>query len=117
MSSMTKAAPRAADAQRLQPDSLLLDTLQIKKLALVIRAINHPLRQQMMKIIHQTGRICVTDLYIKLRLEQSVASQHLAILRRAGFVETSRDGKQIYYSINYGKLNLVHSVARQLLEF
>jgi DNA-binding transcriptional ArsR family regulator len=114
---MTKAAPRAGDPQKLHPDSLPLDTLQVKKLALVIRAINHPLRQQMMKIIHSAGRICVTDLYIKLRLEQSVASQHLAILRRAGFVDTARDGKQIYYSINYGKLNLVHSVARQLLEF
>jgi DNA-binding transcriptional ArsR family regulator len=117
MSSTTKGALRTGDTQKLQPDSLVLDTLQVKKLALVIRAINHPLRQQMMKIIHTTGRICVTDLYIKLRLEQSVASQHLAILRRAGFVETTRDGKQIYYSISYDKLNLVHTVARQLLEF
>jgi DNA-binding transcriptional ArsR family regulator len=41
---------------------------------------------------------------VKLRLEQSVASQHLAILRRAGIVSTTRDGKFIYYSVNYQRL-------------
>lgn len=34
--------------------------------------------------------ISVTEIYVKLRLEQSVASQHLAILRRAGVVQTDR---------------------------
>jgi DNA-binding transcriptional ArsR family regulator len=41
---------------------------------------------------------------VKLRLEQSVASQHLAILRRAGIVATSRDGKFINYSVSYTRL-------------
>ena len=43
----------------------------------------------------------VTDIYVKLRLEQSVASQHLAILRKAGVVQTERDGKFIFYSLGY----------------
>jgi len=42
----------------------------------------------------------VTDIYVKLRIEQSVASQHLAILRNEGFVSTEREGKTIWYSIN-----------------
>ena len=46
----------------------------------------------------------VTEIYVKLRLEQSVASQHLAILRRAGIVSTARDGKFIFYSLNYARL-------------
>ena len=80
--------------------SLKVDLLNVKKAALVLRAINHKLRQQMLKQIDEHGKMTVTELYVKLRLEQSVASQHLAILRKAGFVKTSRDGKFIYYSVN-----------------
>jgi DNA-binding transcriptional ArsR family regulator len=41
---------------------------------------------------------------VQLRLEQSVASQHLAILRRAGIVKTERDGKFIHYTINHNRI-------------
>jgi len=49
----------------------------------------------------------VTSIYIKLRLEQSVASQHLAILRRAGVVITERQGKFIYYSLDQDRLTQI----------
>jgi DNA-binding transcriptional ArsR family regulator len=57
----------------------------------------------------------VTEIYVKLRLEQSVASQHLAILRKAGFVNTVRDGKFIYYSVSKERLVEVHDFSQQLL--
>lgn len=88
--------------------SLTLNLLNVKKAALIIRAVNHKLRQQILKLIDEHGKIKVTELHQKLFLEQSVASQHLAILRKAGFVKTYREGKFIYYSINpdrFGELN------------
>ncbi|MCL4132917.1 UNVERIFIED_CONTAM: hypothetical protein GTU68_015212 [Idotea baltica] len=56
----------------------------------------------------------VTDIYIKLRLEQSVASQHLAILRRAGVVITERQGKFIYYSLNNERLDQISKLVEDL---
>lgn len=97
-------------------EDLKIDVIQLKKAALIFRAINHKLRQQIIKFINQHGKITVTQIYVKLRLEQSVASQHLAILRRAGFVTTERDGKFIYYSINHDRLAEVHKVALDLLK-
>lgn len=95
---------------------LKIDVLQLKKAALVLRAINHKLRQQILKLIHQHKKITVTEIYVKLRLEQSVASQHLAILRKAGFVTTERDGKFIFYSVNYERLTQVHGIVNDLLK-
>lgn len=95
--------------------SLQLEELQLKKGALTLRAINHPLRQQMIQLLHQNGQMTVTSLFIKLRLEQSVASQHLAILRKANFVSTKREGKFIYYSVNYPRLEQVHAIAKSLI--
>jgi DNA-binding transcriptional ArsR family regulator len=95
---------------------LKIETLQLKKAALILRAINHKLRQQILKLIHESGRLPVTEIYVKLRLEQSVASQHLAILRKAGFVATIREGKFIFYSVDYNRLKDVHLFAQQLIK-
>lgn len=96
-------------------ESLTVNLLNIKKAALVLRAVNHKLRQQILKQIDEHGKITVTELYVKLRLEQSVASQHLAILRKAGFVKTERDGKFIYYSVNTSRLQEVNEMVSGLL--
>jgi len=85
-------------------EPIKIDFLQVKKAAVTLRAINHKLRQQIMRLLEDQQRMTVTEIYVQLRLEQSVASQHLAILRRAGIVETFRDGKYISYSINAERL-------------
>ncbi len=95
--------------------SLKVDLLNVKKAALILRAVNHKLRQQILKLIDEQGKITVTDIYVKLRLEQSVASQHLAILRKAGFVNTDREGKFIYYSVNAGRLEEMNQFIDSLL--
>jgi DNA-binding transcriptional ArsR family regulator len=58
----------------------------------------------------------VTELYVKLRIEQSVASQHLAILRRADVLKTHRDGKFIYYSINTSRVDEIADLIKQLAQ-
>ncbi|NBP06804.1 MAG: transcriptional regulator, partial [Bacteroidetes bacterium] len=45
-----------------------------------------------------------------------VASQHLAILRKAGFVNTTREGKFIYYSINLDRMRALAQFMDQLLK-
>lgn len=95
---------------------LSIDAIKLKKAALVLRAINHPLRQKMLKSIHQKQSVNVSELYKTMRLEQSVASQHLGILRKAGFVAAERDGRVIHYSINYERIkDLTELVAEMLL--
>lgn len=95
---------------------LRIEIIQLKKAALILRAVNHKLRQQILKLIHQNGKMTVTEIYVKLRLEQSVASQHLAILRKAGYVNTLRDGKFIFYSVNYSRLDQIHGIVQDLLK-
>lgn len=91
-----------------------VDLLAVKKSAIILRALNHKLRQQILRLIADNGPISVTDIYVKLRLEQSVASQHLAILRKAGFVKTKRDGKYIYYAPNMPRVRQISQVTQAL---
>lgn len=87
----------------------------IMKSSLVLRALNHKLREQIIAIIQESKKLTVTQLYVKMRLEQSVISQHLAILRKAGIVSTERDGKFIYYSINFPRLAAINKFAEDLV--
>ncbi|MFT3904239.1 MAG: metalloregulator ArsR/SmtB family transcription factor [Niabella sp.] len=95
---------------------LILDTLRVKKASLILRAINHKLRQQILKLIDTNENITVTEIYIKLRIEQSVASQHLAILRKAEFVKTKREGKFIHYTVNTERIKELNEFVNQLLK-
>src|SRR6058998_2765434 len=49
-----------------------------------------------------TGEVCVCDIHETLKIAQPKASRHLAYLRRAGLVETRREGLWIHYRL--GKL-------------
>lgn len=91
-----------------------LNYTELRKAVLVLRAVNHKLRQNIIDLLEEHGRMTVTDIYIKLRLEQSVASQHLAILRRSGVVKTDREGKFIYYSLDKDRLNQISRLVEEL---
>lgn len=94
---------------------LKVDLLHSKKAAMILRALNHKLRQQIVKLIDEQQKMTVTEIYVKLRLEQSVASQHLAILRRAGIVITTREGKFIFYTVDYNRLEQINLFVEQLV--
>jgi DNA-binding transcriptional ArsR family regulator len=91
-----------------------LDYAELRKAVLVLRAVNHKLRQRVIDLLEENERMTVTEIYIKLRLEQSVASQHLAILRKAGVVATDRYGKFIYYTLDKDRLNQISRLVEEL---
>ena len=98
------------------PGELQIELIPLNKAVLTFRAVNNKIRLQILNILHEHSKMTVTSLYFKLRLDQSATSQHLAVLRKAGFVNTQRDGKCIYYSINYKRLEELHHCAEQLIK-
>lgn len=91
-----------------------LDSSEIKKARFTLRALDHKLRQKILALLDKRGQVRVTEIYKTLRIEQSEASQHLAILRRAGFVLGRREGKNIYYTVNYQRVQDVEQIARKI---
>lgn len=77
---------------------------KLQESAEILRALAHPLRMRILEFIDKNKTINVNKIYNTLNLEQSITSQHLRILRLAGIVDTTREGKFIHYNINYAKL-------------
>ena len=82
----------------------------IYKAVMTLRAINNPLRKKIIDFINENPEIMVSEIYKKLKIEQSVASQHLAILRNGGFLEGKRDGQKIHYSINENRFKEIRDL-------
>ena len=49
-------------------ECLKLDFLRLKKAAMILRALNHKLRQQLLKFIDENQKITVTEIYVNLGL-------------------------------------------------
>ena len=94
----------------------LPDAHLVRKSHLIFRALNHPLRQKILALLLESPELTVTTVFEKLFLEQSVASQHLAILRRTGFVKAKKKGKFVWYMINADRLQEIHEVVRILMK-
>ena len=93
-----------------------IDYENLRNAVLVLRAVNHDLRRQILDLLEGEDRLTVTDIYIKLRIEQSVASQHLAILRKSGIVVPEREGKFIYYSLERTRLAEIAQLVARLAD-
>jgi ArsR family transcriptional regulator len=83
----------------------VIDEKKLDRAAEILRALAHPIRLKIIGFIDKNKSINVNKIYGSLKLEQSITSQHLRILRAADVVETNRNGKYIIYSVNYDKVS------------
>ncbi len=96
-------------------EPIMINFLHAKKSLYILRSINHKLRQDILKLIDAQENITVTEVYTTLKIEQSVASQHLALMRKAGIVVTRKEGKYIFYKPNYERIREVSQFVEGLV--
>ena len=98
--------------EKVEFNNKTLQMLRTAKLGII--AIENKLRIRILEFLRERKRSNVTDLIVHLRCEQSVASQHLAILRRAGVVDSERIGKQVFYVLNETRLEQLTNAATKI---
>ena len=91
----------------MRKSKVVINDEQLQESSEVLRALAHPLRMKILEFIDKHKTINVNKIYNSMKLEQSITSQHLKILRTSNIVHTERDGKFIHYSVNYPKLSSV----------
>lgn len=71
---------------------------QIETAARSLKAIAHPLRLKIMCVIGDE-EVCVQDIVDAVGTSQSNISQHLAILREKGVLQTRKDANRVFYRV------------------
>jgi len=68
------------------------------KWAEVLKTLGHPIRLEIVNLLLNEEKY-VWNIWSALQLQQSIVSQHLAILRKKGIVNHERKGTNVKYSI------------------
>ncbi len=70
----------------------------VETAARALKAIAHPLRLKILCVLG-AGEVCVQDIVEAVGTSQSNISQHLAILRDKGVLQTRKDANRVYYRV------------------
>uniref|UniRef100_A0A7V3E898 ArsR family transcriptional regulator n=1 Tax=Ignavibacterium album TaxID=591197 RepID=A0A7V3E898_9BACT len=80
----------------------------------VAKALSHPARIRILKILNETNSCIVGTLVDKLPLAQATVSQHLKELKRVGLIEGEIDGPKVCYCLNTKSLAKAKSALDKL---
>jgi DNA-binding transcriptional ArsR family regulator len=73
-------------------------SISITRWASLLKVLGHPVRLRIVRLLGEE-RCNVSSIWSRLDLQQSVASQHLAILRKCGVVGCERSGTSVVYFV------------------
>lgn len=90
----------------------MLDGALPTKEARLLKALGHPVRLMIVSHLMEQ-ECCVGTLWNRLGLNQAETSRHLALLRRAGAVDTVRQGRNICYRVSNPITRRLLSAIRQ----
>ncbi|MFW0783422.1 Rv2640c family ArsR-like transcriptional regulator [Gordonia sp. CPCC 206044] len=82
------------------------------ELALRLKALADPVRVRLLSILltAQAGEVCTCDLAPAVSLTEATVSHHLTQLRRAGLVESRRQGMNVYHHARTDSLEALRQV-------
>lgn len=78
------------------------------------RTLGHPVRVRVLELLRD-GERTVGDLQAAMELDSSGMSQHLSVMRRAGLLDSRKDGTSVYYRVKDPRTFQLLEVARQIL--
>ena len=93
---------------------------QINSVSNLFSILSHPARIKILWLLKKKKQISVHELQNELKISQSNASQHLALLRTHKLVTEERKGKEVYYTLVASKkiskvlASAIHLIAYQL---
>jgi ArsR family transcriptional regulator, virulence genes transcriptional regulator len=111
---MPRAARRRPAGQE-KPDSTRIEEMHAHAgdAAHLLKALGN--EQRLLILCHLLARpLAVGELNERLELSQSALSQHLALLREGGLVDTRREAQSIFYSLPPGPVTRIMALLQDI---
>ena len=99
-----KPAPKRTQQTELSEDDL----------GELCKALGHPARVRLIRILLDKGECISGDLAEEFSLAQSTVSEHLRILKDAGLIKGTIDGPRRCYCVNEERLNYFKSLVEKV---
>jgi len=94
--------------------ALRLSSDQADHIAVLAKALSHPVRVQIIEILSRYGgEICVCEIEQLFSLTQPTISHHLKVLRQAGIVDAEQRGLWAFYYLKADSLGTLSALLGQ----
>lgn len=80
----------------------------------VCKTLSNAKRLEILSIL-RNKEMSVSGIVKKMKISKANVSQHLAVMRKAGILDTRRDGLNIYYRISNSKVTKACDLMREVL--
>lgn len=87
-----------------------------EKLAALAKALGHPARLGVIKMLHQRQTCIGCDIVDEIGLAQSTTSEHLRILKAAEIITGEVEGPRVCYSLNAQALEPLQRFLREIAD-
>jgi DNA-binding transcriptional ArsR family regulator len=104
-------APTSNDEPDLRP---VEGSQADEELALLAKAVGHPARVQILRLLARRETCICGDIVDELPLAQSTVSQHLKVLKEAGLIRGEIDGPRVGYCVEPRTLRRLKSLVGSL---
>ena len=91
----------------IQADTLL-------KASFLFEAVIHPMRLRLLNLLIAHGGLTTTAILSMLELEPEICVQQLSILCGVGLLLRNTEGEEVFYTVNYKKLDQLDRCAELL---
>ena len=78
-----------------------------------LKALADPTRRQIIQLL-KSGRLSAGDICDHFNITAAAISRHLSVLKEAGLIRDTRDGKYIFYEVN---LSVLEELLSWLIDF
>ena len=79
----------------------------------MLKAIAEENRFKIINLLSEES-LCVCDIQEKLQISQNLVSHHMAVLKKAGLIESCRCGKNNFYTLNKQSIKQVNQLLTKL---
>lgn len=84
------------------------------ELAGLAKALGHPARVKIVRLLARRGRCVCGEIVAELPLAQSTVSQHLKILKEGGLIRGEVDGPRVCYCLSANALTRIKALVAAL---
>ena len=102
------------DARLATARAIEMTPLNEERLATLAKAIGHPARVRILRLLAERSSCVTGDLVAELPLAQSTVSEHLRILREAGLIQGEIEGPRTSYCLDHTGIELLKSTVASL---
>jgi ArsR family transcriptional regulator len=85
-----------------------------QELAALTKALGHPVRIAILRLLRRRGTCICGDIVDELPVAQATVSQHLKVLKEAGFIKGEIDGPRVCYCEDQAALVRVRELLEEL---